>query len=411
MDVFNLIALLVTLTALFAYINHRFIQLPTAIGLMLVSLLVSLVIIGLGKLGYGGVDLWARAMLARVDFSKALLDGMLGLLLFPAALQVDMQELAAQRWAIAVLASFGVLASTLIVAGLGWVAVQLLDLHITFAYCLVFGALISPTDPIAVLGVLKQARVSRSLQAKIAGESLFNDGVAVVLFIIFLDVAVSGRDPSASAITVLFLKEGIGGMLLGLACGALAYRLLRRVDNYQVEILITLSLVMGSYALAEWLHASGPIAVAVAGLLIGNSGGMFAMPEQTRRHIDTFWVLADEVLNAVLFVLIGMEVIAIHFPHGYILAALFAIPAVLVGRLVSVGLPVGLMRLRRPFSRGAVRIMTWGGLRGGISVALALSLPHGGERNLILAITYVVVVFSIVVQGLTIGRLARAQAG
>ncbi len=410
MDVFNLIALLITLTALFAYVNHRFIHLPTAIGLMLVSLLVSLVIIGLGKLGYGGVDLWARALLARIDFSKALLDGMLGLLLFPAALQVDLQELTAQRWAIAILASFGVLASTFIVAGLGWLAVKSLSLHITFAYCLVFGALISPTDPIAVLSIMKRAGVSRSLQAKIAGESLFNDGVAVVLFIIFLDIAVSGRDPSVRAVTALFLEEGIGGMLLGLVCGGIAYRLLRRVDNYQVEILITLSLVMGSYALSEWLHASGPITVVVAGMFIGNRGGMFAMPEQARRHIETFWVLADEILNAVLFVLIGMEVIAIHFLHGYVLAALFAIPTVLVGRLVSVGLPIGLMRLRRPFSRGAVRIMTWGGLRGGISVALALSLPHGAERSLILAITYVVVVFSIVVQGLTVGRLARAQA-
>lgn len=409
MDTFDLIGLLITLTALFAYINHRYVRLPPVIGLMLVSLAVSLLIIGLGKLGFGGIDHWARGVLLHVDFSAALLHGMLGFLLFAGALHVHLDDLSKQRGAIAILASFGVLASTFIVAGLGWLATRMLALDISFAYCLVFGALISPTDPIAVLGILKKAGVPPSLEAKIAGESLFNDGVAVVLFIIFLDIAVNGSEPSVRDVATLFLEEGVGGALFGLLSGVVAYWMLKRVDNYQVEILITLALVSGSYAISDWLHVSGPIAVVVAGIFIGNRGRLLAMSEHTRRHIDTFWMLVDELLNAVLFVLIGMEVLVLHFPHEYVLASLLAIPAVLFARYVSVGLPIGLMRLRRPFSPGAVKIMTWGGLRGGISVALALSLPHGPERNLILAVTYVVVVFSIVVQGLTVGKLVRRE--
>ena len=411
MDTFDLIGLLVTLTALFAYINYRYVRLPPVIGLMLVSLAVSLLIIGLGKLGFGGIDHWARSVLEHVDFSAALLHGMLGFLLFAGALHVHLDDLAKQRGAIAVLASFGVLASTFIVAGLGWLATRMLGIDMSFAYCLVFGALISPTDPIAVLGILKQAGVPPSLEAKIAGESLFNDGVAVVLFIIFLDIAVNGSEPSVTDVGTLFLEEGVGGVVFGLLCGGVAYWMLKRVDNYQVEILITLALVSGSYAISDWLHVSGPIAVVVAGIFIGNRGRLLAMSEHTRRHIDTFWMLVDELLNAVLFVLIGMEVLVLHFPHEYVLASLLAIPAVLFARLVSVGLPIGLMRLRRSFSPGVVKVMTWGGLRGGISVALALSLPHGPERNLILAVTYVVVVFSIVVQGLTVGKLVRRHNG
>ncbi len=411
MDGFDLLGLLLTLTALFAYLNYRFVRLPHIIGLMLVSLAVSLVIIGLGKLGYGGLDHWARGTLAHVDFSNALLHGMLGFMLFAGALQVNLDDLAEQRWAIAILASFGVVASTLIVAGLGWLAVQMLELNVSFAYCLVFGALISPTDPIAVLGILKQVGAPRSLEAKIAGESLFNDGVAVVVFIIVVGFATGGHDPSVHEVVTLLVEEGVGGALFGLAAGALAYWLLKHVDDYQVEILITLALVAGGYALADWLHVSGPIAIVVAGLLIGNQGRLLAMSERTRRHIDTFWMLVDEMLNAILFVLIGLEVLVLHFPHAYVIAGLLAIPTVLLARYISVGLPIGLMRLRRRFTPGAVRIMTWGGLRGGISVALALSLPHGPERNLILAVTYMVVVFSIVVQGLTVGRLVRSHSG
>ncbi len=410
MDSFELIGLLLTLTALFAYVNYRLFRLPHIIGLMLVSLLVSLLIIGAGKLGYGGLDQWARDTLTNIDFSKALLHGMLGFLLFAGALHVNLDDLAGQRWAIGILASFGVLASTLIIAGLGWLAVQMLGLPISFGYCLVFGALISPTDPIAVLGIMKKVGASRSLEAKFAGESLFNDGVAVVLFIIVLGFASGGRDPTFTEVLSLLVEEGGGGALFGLACGGLAYWLLKRVDDYEVEILITLALVAGGYALADRLHVSGPIAIVVAGILIGNQGRMLAMSERTRRHIDTFWMLVDGILNAVLFVLIGLEILLLPFSREYTLAALLAIPAVLFARLVSVGIPIQLMRLRRRFSPGAVQIMTWGGLRGGISVALALSLPHGPERNLIVAVTYVVVVFSILVQGLSIARLVRRHA-
>ena len=307
---------------------------------------------------------------------------------------------------ITILASVGVLSSTFIIGGLSWWLLGLLGTPIPFLYCMLFGALISPTDPIAVLGILKTANVSKSLETKIAGESLFNDGVGVVVFLVLLGIATSG-EVSASGVALLFAEEAIGGALFGLAIGWLAYRMLASVDNYQVEILITLALVMGGYTLAGALHLSGPIAIVVAGLLIGNHGRMFAMSNRTREHLDAFWELLDEILNAVLFVLIGLEVLALEFQSAWLIAGVALIPSVLFARFVSVGLPLSVMRRRRSFSRHAVKILTWGGLRGGISVALALSLPAGAERDLILAVTYVVVVFSILVQGLTVGRLIR----
>ena len=281
---------------------------------------------------------------------------------------------------------------------------DLLDLHIDYIYCLVFGALISPTDPIAVLGILKTTGVPKSLETKIAGESLFNDGVGVVIFLALMEYLSSG-DVTTGQITLLFLEEAVGGLLFGLLIGYIAYRMLASVDNYQVEILITLALVMGGYSLAGALHFSGPIAIVVAGLFIGNHGRVMAMSEKTREHLDTFWELVDEILNAVLFVLIGLEILALHFHEVYLTAAVLLIPVVLLARFFSVGFPVSLMRRFRTFSPHAVKILTWGGLRGGISVALALSLPAGPERNIIVAVTYVIVVFSILVQGTTLRPL------
>jgi monovalent cation:H+ antiporter, CPA1 family len=370
-------------------------------------LLTSLGILALSKLGIAFPAEWARGLIDEVDFNLTLLHGMLSFLLFAGALHVNLDDLAQQKWVIAILASVGVLGSTFIIGGLGWWLLGLLGTPIPFLYCLLFGALISPTDPIAVLGILKTANVSKSLETKIAGESLFNDGVGVVIFLVLLGIATSG-EVEATEVALLFAEEALGGLVFGLLIGWLAYRMLASVDNYQVEILITLALVMGGYTLAGTLHVSGPIAIVVAGLFIGNHGRMFAMSNRTREHLDTFWELVDEILNAVLFVLIGLEVLALEFQNAWLSVGALMIPIVLLSRFISVGVPISLLRYRRGFSPHAVKIITWGGLRGGISVALALSLPSGAERDLIVTVTYTVVVFSILVQGLSVGRLIRS---
>jgi len=309
-----------------------------------------------------------------------------------------------------VLATVGVVLSTFLVGGATWGIVGLLGLELPFIYCLLFGALISPTDPIAVLSIMKSAGASKSLETKISGESLFNDGVGVVVFLVLLETLTAGHEPSLLHIAEFFLLEAVGGAILGLVAGWICYRLLMSVDNYQVEVLLTLALVMGGYTLAHVIHVSGPIAMVVAGLLIGNRGRRLAMSETTREHLDSFWELVDEILNAVLFVLIGLEVLLVPKVPAFLVAGLIAIPFTLLSRLIGVAGTVGVLRLRRTFSRNAVWIMTWGGLRGGISVALALSLPKGDERSIVLALAYAVVVFSILVQGLTIGRLIRRSA-
>jgi CPA1 family monovalent cation:H+ antiporter len=290
--------------------------------------------------------------------------------------------------------------------GLGW-----LGLPLSYLWCLLFGALISPTDPIAVLGILKHARVPKGLEIQIAGESLFNDGIGVVVFLVLLGIVVGGQQPSFGHIGLVFLREAVGGALIGLGLGWVTFRLLKSVDNYQVEVLLTLALVTGGYALASAVHTSGPIAIVCAGVLIGNHGRRYAMSETTRAHLDMFWELVDEIFNAVLFVLIGFEVLVLTFSRNLLLAGLLAIPTLLFARWVSVGLPVLVLGRWQKFSRGTVAILTWGGLRGGISVALALSLPASPQREVVLAMTYVLVVFSILCQGLTIGRLARRVAG
>jgi len=406
MTLLNIAAILITLAAVFSYINHRYIKLPTTIGVMLIALVMSLGLILFGSLGFA-LHEHVATWLAAVDFNKALLHGMLSFLLFAGALHININDLARQKWVIALLATAGVVLSTFLIGLLSWYTLGMLGIELPFIYCLLFGALISPTDPVAVLGILKQAKAPKSLETKIAGESLFNDGVGVVIFIVLLGIATGAQEVSLLGIATLFVEEALGGVVYGLAVGGAAYWMLKRVDNYQVEVLITLALVMGGYALADALHLSGPIAIVVAGLLIGNHGRLLAMSEETRGHLDTFWELIDEVLNAALFVLIGMEVLVLAFRGEYLLAGLLAIPIVLVVRLVSVALPVTFLRRYREFSPHAVKIMTWGGLRGGISVALALSVPTGPERDVIVAITYCVVVFSILVQGLTVGKLVR----
>ena len=406
MNLFNILAVLITLTAFFSYINHRFIGLPVTIGVMLIALSLSL---ALNLLGILGLDLKdpAEVLLDSIDFSKTLFQGMLCFLLFAGALHINIDDLMKRKWSIGTLATFGVLISTFLVSTLMWWVSGWLGIQISYIYCLLFGALISPTDPIAVLSIIKTVRIPKSLETKIAGESLFNDGVGVVVFLVILEIATGTHELDAGHIGLLFVQETIGGALFGLALGYLTYRMIKSVDNYQVEVLLTLALVVGGYALADVFHLSGPIAIVVAGLLIGNHGRLFAMSDNTRRQLDSFWELVDEILNAVLFVLIGLEILVLTFTQRYLLLSLIIIPLVIIARFVSIGIPMTLLRSFRTFSPGAVRIMTWGGLRGGISVALALSIPPAPERHVILAVTYAVVLFSILVQGLTIKGLVK----
>lgn len=406
MSLIHTLTILICLAALFSYVNHRVLKLPITIGLMAVALVFSLVLLTLGKLGFG-VEAEAQRFIGAIDFNEALMHGMLGFLLFAGALHVKLDELLDLKWVIGSMAVAGTILSSLITGLLGYWLFDLVGLPLPLLYCLLFGALISPTDPIAVMGVLRQARLPKALEMKIVGESLFNDGVGVVIFLVILNL-VPKASFSVTDVFALFAEEAIGGAALGLALGYVAYRMLRSVDNYQVEILITLALVMGSFALADLLHTSGPIAVVVAGLLIGNQGRQWAMSEKTREHLDSFWELLDELLNAVLFVLIGLEVLVLSFQRSYLVAGLVAIPLVLTARWISVVLQVKGFSLFREFSERTITILTWGGLRGGISVALALSLPLGPARDAVVTITYAVVVFSILVQGLTLNRVLGA---
>ena len=412
MGTFEIIAVLITLAALLAYVNHRFLRMPQTIGLMLLSLATALVLLAIGQIG-GGVgraveQTATTVMREQIDFPAVLLHGMLSLLLFAGALHVRLDDLLASKWSISILATIGVVGSTFVVGGMVLGLSNVMGLGLAPIYCLLFGALISPTDPIAVMAILKKAGAPKPLETKIAGESLFNDGIGVVVFITVLGIATGAREATVGWIVQLFLAEVLGGIVLGLVLGYLAYRLLKSVDNYQVEVLITLALSLGGYALAHAIGTSGPLAMVAAGLLIGNREHL-AMSARTREHLGTFWELMDEILNAVLFVMIGLEVLVLTLNVTYLFAGAVAVPLVLLARLVTVGVPMRLLAIRRRFARRAIPILTWGGLRGGISVALALSLPQGEARDVILTMTYVVVAFSICVQGLTIGKLMPAK--
>ncbi len=408
MNLVQTITILVCISALFGYLNHRVLRLPVTIGLMAIALAMSLILLLLGKLGFD-INVRAEAFIRSIDFNEALMHGMLSCLLFAGALHVNLSDLLDQKWIVGTLASVGVVLSTFVIGGASYYLFSLVGLHLPFLYCLLFGALISPTDPVAVMGILKEARLPKPLEVKVVGESLFNDGVGVVVFLVLMSL-IPRDSVLISDVVLLFVEEVLGGALLGILLGFGAYLMLKSVDNYQVEILITLALVMGGYELANLLHTSGPIAVVVAGLLIGNQGRRLAMSEKTREHLDAFWDLVDELLNAILFVLIGLEVLVLSYQSAYLKAGLVAIPLVLFARFITVWLQVKVFSLVREFTQRAVAILTWGGLRGGISVALALSLPAGPARDAVLLITYTVVVFSILVQGLTIKRLITSPA-
>jgi Na+:H+ antiporter len=410
MHLFDILAILISLAAVFSWINYQFLRLPTVIGLMLSALILSSALLALGPIA-GGVEAQVRTLLTSVDFNQTLLHGMLSFLLFAGALHVNLEDLAKQRWTIGILATASVIGATLLIGFGSWGLFRFLGLDLPLMACLVFGALISPTDPIAVLGILKSAGAPKTLETKITGESLFNDGVAVVVFLVLLELP-----PGAPDLVVLgdalklFAIEAVGSVVYGLLMGGLAFWMLKKTDDYTVEVLITLAITTAGYDLAEKLHVSAPIAIVVAGLLIGNHGRAFAMSDRTREHLDTFWELVDEILNAVLFLLMGLEVLVLSLREEYLLAGLAAIPLALLARLISVGLPISIMRRFRSFSPGTVTILTWGGLRGGISIAMALSLPESDARSALVTVTYVIVVFAILVQGLTLGLVVRRVA-
>ena len=411
MSLLSITSILITVSALFAYVNYRTLKLPNTIGIMVISLIFSLVLVLLGNAGYGDAERIASGIVAQIEFDNALLNGMLGFLLFAGAMHTDLDRLLARKWTIGLLASVGVMTCMFLVAGIAYYLFQLFGYQVPFIFCLLFGSLISPTDPIAVMGILKTAGASKSLEIKIAGESLFNDGVAIVVFLAIFGIAVNGEAFNATHVGILFVQEAFGGAFFGFICGWVVLRMLRRVDNYQVEILLTLALVSGGATAAAGLHLSAPIAVVVAGLMIGNHGKRDAMSETTVQHLDTFWELIDEILNAILFLIIGLEVMVIQLDAQLWAAGVAMAIAVLLSRMISVGIPItALRKLNTEFHPHAIKILTWGGLRGGISVALALSIPAGPERDVIVAVTYVIVVLSILVQGLTIGKLVKATA-
>jgi CPA1 family monovalent cation:H+ antiporter len=404
---FDLATACLVLTALAAYLNRRFLRLPTTIGVMAIGLALSIVLVALERAGFGEFATAAKAMLQSLDFSRLVMQGMLSLLLFASALHVDLSQLRTMRGPIAALAFVGTLLSAPIVGFAAWWLLPWAGLALSLPYCLAFGALISPTDPIAVMGVLKSAGAPKRVALAIAGESLFNDGVGIALFSLATAAIDSGVLPTAGQALHLVLRESIGGLAFGALLGWGGYALLRRIDGYHEEVLLTLAVVLGGYALASHLHVSGPLAMVVAGLVIGNPGRAEAMSNRTRAYVDAFWELSDAILNAVLFVLIGLGFVAIAHPGALALAAALAIVVVLLARALAVGVPSALLGRRFGLPARAGRVLTWGGLRGGISVALALSLPPGPARDQVVTLTYAVVVFSILVQGLTIGGLVR----
>lgn len=405
MNAFDLLGLLLTAAALLAYANRRWLGLPTPVGVMLGAVLLSLALLFAAPETQG----FATSVVRGIDFNALLMQGMLAFLLFAGALFVNLEDLVRQALAVSTLAVFGVAASTLIVGFGVWGLARWLGIDLPLIYALLFGALISPTDPVAVLGILRGAKVSRELETLVVGESLFNDGVGVVVYVALLGFLGLGghAEVTAASIGGLFVREALGGLGLGLALGAAGFLLMRRVDDYVVEILLTLALVAGGYALAGRLEVSGPLAMVTSGLFIGNRGRLLAMSRKTRENLSVFWEVLDQILNAVLFVLIGLEMLVVPFTVSGVFLAFLAVGVVLLARFLSAGLPIAALRMFRRFPPYTVRLLTWGGLRGGISIALALGLPEGAERNLILTLTYGTVLFSVLVQGLSVSWLAR----
>lgn len=403
----EVVPVFIVITALIAWLNARYLKLPSTIGVMAAALVASAAAILLDHAGFGRPREYAGHLLGAIDFSEVLMEGMLSVLLFAGGLQVDLARLARYRWQVGLLAVGGtVLAAVLVGVVLHWL-LPVAGIQLPLAFCMVFGALIAPTDPISVTGLLRKVGAPADLETVISGESLFNDGVGIVVFTVMAAIAAQHHAPAPGATAVLLLREAGGGIAYGLVLGAVTYAMLKAIDSYQEEVLLTVAAVLGGYSLAHVLGVSGPLAMVAAGILIGNRGRRKAMSDVTRLHLDQFWELLDAMLNAVLFVLIGFEALVLPFSGALMAAGVAAVCATLVARLLSAGVPVGLLGRRSGLPDGAWQVLTWGGLRGGISVALALSLPAGPERDVLVTITYIVVVFSVLVQGLTVEKLVR----
>jgi len=412
MSTFETASLLIALAAVFSFINFKFIKMPATIGVMMLSVATSVALILLGTVA-PPIRREAQTIVSGIDFHRALFDGMLAFLLFAGSLQLEANDLRREWKPIAVLSLLGTLVSTALVGGLCYFAFRGIGLPLPFVWCLVFGALISPTDPIAVLGIMRKVGAPKSLETIMAGESLFNDGIGVAIFLAIVGIVAGGHAPSLGQGIVILIREAAGGAGIGLAAGLIVYALIRMVDNYQVEVLLTLALAMGAYSIANAIESSGPIAAVVAGIFMGNRGRALGMSEKTRQHLDSFWELIDEILNAMLFLLVGLEVLVFPFNAKFVVAGLITIGIVLLCLWLSVAGSFGLLSIGRSRPHpGRITVLTWGGLRGGLSVAMALSLPEGEERNLILVVTYSVVIFCVFVQGLTAAAvIKRATKG
>ncbi len=407
MESYEIFVFIICLAAVFSYINHRFIKWTPTIGIMVLSLASSVILITISKF-FPAQSSGLIKVITSIDFHSLLMNGILSFLLFAGSMHIDSKSLKKERMPIIALSTVGIVISTFLVGTMLFYLLQAFGLHIGYIYCLLFAALISPTDPIAVLAILKEAGIEKSLELKIAGESLFNDGVAVVVFLTILEVAQTGVDNLTVAdISLLFLREAGGGLVYGLGIGYLSFFAMRSIDKYEVEVMITIATVMGGYLLADKLHISGPLAMVVAGIVIGTKMKTDAISDVTMDYLNKFWDLIDNMLNALLFMLVGFEMLAIQFDRSIFIIGFITIVIVLLARWVSVFVPVSVMRIKMKFEKNAIAILTWGGLRGGLSVALALSLPENMHRDIFVPITYIVVVFSIVVQGLTIGKLYK----
>lgn len=406
MELYYSFSVLIVLASFFSYLNLRYLKLPSTIGIMIIAMLSSIILVITGHL-FPDTFTHFSNLLRDVDFTEVLMGAMLNFLLFAGAIHINLKDLKEQRGPIVIFSTVSVVISTFVVGGLLFYIAPMLHLNIPFLYCLLFGALISPTDPIAVMGVLKEAKVKKSLETKVAGESLFNDGVAVVVFAVILQLTQSSDiDISFSNISWLLVKEAAGGFIVGALLGLGASNAMRKIDDYKVSVLITLSVVMGGYLIARAMHISGPLTMVAAGIVIGNYGKRTAMSATTKDYLNKFWELIDEILNAILFLFIGFELLLIPNITNYWLMGGISIIVVLFARFISIYIPVKVIPFRNKFSKGTIKVLVWGGLRGGVSIALALSIDQGPHKPVILAITYFIVVFSIIVQGLSVGKVA-----
>ncbi len=410
MDYFSVAAILTVLSAVFGYINVRFLKLPITIGLMLITIVFTLVVVAIGQFD-DTLLVREKELISQIDFKTVLLDIMLSFLLFAGALHTNFAQLKVQRWPVFIFATAGVLISTFLVGTIMFYVLQLIGMNVDFIYCLLFGALISPTDPIAVLGILKKAGAPKKLETKIVGESLFNDGVGVVIFLTIFKIAEGGSGVTFGYIVEMFAVEVLGGIALGLILGWITYRMMRSIDDYEIEVIITIAAVMGGTLIAQKLHMSAPLAMVTTGLIVGNDTVRnTAMSEITETYVDKFWELLDVFLNTILFVMIGMEMLVLTFEGNYILAGLLGIPIVLLSRFISLWGPIKFFDRKLEFVPNTNLIMTWGGLRGGISIALALSLTQEMHKELFLVVTYIIVAFSIIGQGLTVEPIVKRFA-